>query len=199
MLHPVTLLEGIALDIHEGTGGLLPVDAFELADLCGLSVRPWWRAQGALVHDEIRYPARARFVRQHGVVAHELGHWALARADEEDCEDSARYLAGALMLPRVPFLRDLAETDWDLTKLRDRHPNASAEMIVVRMTQVSAATAWVWDNGKLARRYGIPAEAPHDVINEAVMLEGNIDIGPVRAWTMIDRSHRRVLAVQKAR
>ena len=55
MLHSVSLLEGIAIDIHDGTGGLLPVDAFELADLCGFSVRPWWRAEGAIIGDQIRY------------------------------------------------------------------------------------------------------------------------------------------------
>lgn len=137
-------LEGIARDIHDSTGGLLPVDAFKLAALCGLQLRPTPGSGGSLDIDAgvIRYPSRARLVRQHGVVAHELGHWALHQAGEDHtAEWAARYLAGALLLPQAAFVRDATVCDWDLEELRERHPHASAEMVVVRMTRASTSTS----------------------------------------------------------
>jgi hypothetical protein len=195
------LLEGIAREAWESTGSLLPVDAFELAWALGVTVVPWRKAGGSREDDTVWYPQKARPVRQHGTVAHELGHWLLEqhRLDARD-EASARYLAGALLLPRVPFLADLAATDWDLFELQRRHPNASAEMVVVRMTQVSEATAWVWDAAKLARRYGLDADdseaAP--IVDRVLELERPLAAGPVRAWPVFDGRFRRVIVVRRA-
>lgn len=195
-------LEGIARDIHESTGNLLPVDAFTLAQLCGVKLRAVPGAMGSLDLEAgvIRYPARARVVRQHGVIAHELGHWALAEAGEDHThERSARYLAGALMLPREAFLRDCAGTDWDLDELRRRHPNASAEMIVVRMTQVSPACAWVWDDGAVRRRYGRSQGEDVEAIVDRVLAEGAPQRdGSLRAWPLLEQGHRRVVVVRAA-
>lgn len=193
-------LEGLAREIHDATGIEPPVDAFVLAEACGVVVRPWSRADGMRIGDEVHYPVRARLVRQHGVIAHELGHWLLER-DGKDPRDeaSADYLAGALLLPRAAFLRDLAETDWDLFALQLRHPNASAQMIVVRMTQVSPATASVWDAGKLHRVYGEhDVEEARRVVDLALELEEPIEVGEVRAFPVLDGAWRRVLVVRRA-
>lgn len=195
-------LEGIARDIHDSTGGLLPVDAFKLATLCGIELRPTRRAEGLLELDAgvIHYPSRARLTRQHGVIAHELGHWALHQAGEDHLnERAARYLAGALLLPRGAFERDAWACDWDLHELQRQHPHASAEMIVVRMTQVSAATAWVWDDGRVRRRYGAAAgEDVEAIVGRVLASELPERDGAVRAWPLLERGHRRVVVVRLA-
>jgi hypothetical protein len=195
-------LEGIARDIHASTGDLLPVDAFELAALCGLRLRPALGAAGSmdLLNGIIRFPSKARAVRQHGVVAHELGHWALHQAGEDHLnERSARYLAGALLLPRGPFLRDALGCDWDLEELQRRHPHASAEMTVVRMTQVSDACAWVWDDGAVRRRYrATDDESVEAIVDRVLASEAPEREDSMRAWPMLERGHRRVVVVRLA-
>lgn len=192
--------EGIAREIHESTGGLMPVDAFELADACGVATRPWAKSRGEWSSAGIRYPGKARPTRQHGVVAHELGHWALWDAGEDHHDEhAARYLAGALMLPRAAFTRDLARCDWDLHALRDRHPNVSAEMIVVRITQVARATAWVWDDGVVRRRYGIKqGERIDDIVDRVISRGAPVRDGRFRGWPLLERAHRRVIVVRAA-
>lgn len=197
----VPLLEGIAREAWESTGGILPADAFELAHLCGLECVPWPKTQGALDGDRIWYPLKARPTRQHGTVAHELGHWLAGEHGlNRLAEPIARYLAGALLLPRHPFTIDCQATDYDLDALELRHPNASAEMIVVRMTQVSPATAWVWDNAKLARTYGVPddGDSVAAIVDRVLTLEEPCLEGPVRAWPRFDGRWRRVLVVKRA-
>lgn len=195
-------LEGIAQEVWEGTGELLPVDAFELAGLLGLEVRAWMKATGRVDVGRgiVWFPGRARLVRQHGVVAHETGHWLLHQAGEEHrTEWAARYLAGALMLPRAPFLADAKACDWELEELRTRHPNASAEMIVVRMTQVSTATAWVWDDGYVRRAYGADAgEDVEAIVGRVLAAEAPLRDGAVRAWPLLEQGHRRVVVVRLA-
>lgn len=195
-------LEGIAREAWETTGELLPVDAFELAHLCGLRVRGAAGSGGSVDLEAgiIRYPTRARLTRQHGVVAHELGHWLLHRAGEDHhVEWAARYLAGALLLPRVAFLRDAHACDWDLAELRVRHPNASAEMVVVRMTQVSPACAWVWDDGRVRRTYGASAgEDVEAIVGRVLASEAPLRDGAVRAWPLLERGYRRVVVVRVA-
>ncbi|MFW6087506.1 MAG: ImmA/IrrE family metallo-endopeptidase [Myxococcota bacterium] len=204
------LLEGIAAEILEETGcDEPPVDAFELAELCGCEVRPGRRGGGGGRRgDVILVDVTARTVRQHGVVAHELGHWALERAGEDDSEDGARYLGGAFMLPRRPFERDLDATSWDLQALRARHLNASAEMIARRIVALRDGVASIWDQGKLRRRVSSPwlpepFRRPTRLERELVaeVLEGG---ETVRADSMIwavpvfDRGWRRVIVVAEA-
>lgn len=195
-------VEGIAHEAWQGTGGLLPVDAFELAALLGVELAAWAKADGRcdLARDVVWFPGRARLVRQHGVIAHELGHWLLHRAGEDHTQEwAARYLAGALLLPRAPFLRDVHATDWDLHALQRRHPNASAEMVVVRMTQVSDACAWVWDDGAVRRRYGAGSDEDVEAIVDRVLAaEVPLHDGAVRAWPLLERGHRRVVVVRLA-
>ncbi len=126
-----------------------PQDAFVLARACGLVLVPG--GSGSLDGDVLRYPSHARTVRQHGVIAHELGHWLLHRANEEDSEIGASYVGGALMLPRRAFDKDLGATRWDLNKLRARHPNASAEMVARRITQLRDSVVTIIDGRKQRR------------------------------------------------
>lgn len=149
--------EGVAADVLGETGcDDPPVDAFELADCLGLEVRRSPDHDGHLVGDVVYVPMAARRVRRHGVCAHEMAHWCLDRAAEDNTEDAARYLSGALMLPRRPFDRDLCETAWDLRLLQQRHINASAEMIARRVVTMRDAVATVIDNGRVKARDASP-------------------------------------------
>lgn len=197
-------LEGVAREVHDETGVECPIDAFLLAQLCGVDTRPWPRSHGEIVGDLIRYPARARHTRQHGVVAHELGHWLLRERglDFRD-EASARYLAGALMLPRRGFLEDLSATDWDLFAMLAIHVNISAEMCAVRMCQLSPAVATIYDQGHETRRYvGEHAmrddDADRTLADRALELERPVRGEGAAAWPMLDGAHRRVVVVRRA-
>ena len=149
-------LESIALSVHRETGlDDPPVDAFELAALCGMTLRPARNGRGFASDSVIAYPARSRRVRQHGVIAHELGHWALRWAGEDDSEQGADYLAGALLLPRRCLDTDL-KNSWDFSLLRARHVNVSAEMLARRITQVRDAVATIIDHGQVKSRVTSP-------------------------------------------
>lgn len=196
-------LEGIAREIHD-LGIEPPVDAFVLAGLCGVDLRPG-PGKGSRTGDRITYPSHARPVRQHGVVAHELGHWLLERAGQDASDEpAARYLAGALMLPRAHFLADVAATDWDLFALQERHPNASAEMIVVRLTQVSEACASVWDQGSLTRHYAsadwlVDLDADRELVSRVLACETPLrPENEVAAWPIFSGRERRVIVVRRA-
>jgi hypothetical protein len=195
----IAALEALAREIHESTGGLLPVDAIELATLCGCEVVPWRKAEARLDGNRIWYPQKARHTRQHGSVCHELAHWALRDAgmDWQD-EEAAKYLGGALLLPRAAFLRDLEGTGWDLFGAMASHPNASAEAVAVRMCQVSpATTAAVWDSGKLHRSYGLALDAA-DLVDRVLTTEQPETDGELRGWPIIDGRWRRVVVVHRA-
>lgn len=149
--------EATARDLLDVTGlDSPPQDAFRLAHACGLTLVPGGGAGGSLDGDTLTYPARARSTRQHGVIAHEVGHWLLARGGEDArTETGASYVGGALMLPRRAFDRDLASTAWGFEKLRRKHPNASAEMLARRITQLRDAVITVID-GRKQRRVASP-------------------------------------------
>lgn len=129
--------EGAASELLDATCTTPPVDAFKLADACEMTVRPW-SGRGAMWDGDttIKLNMRARRERQHGQLAHELGHFALRRARIDDSEEGARWVGGALLLPRREFGRDLVETAWTLSRLRERHVNASAQMIAYRIVQL---------------------------------------------------------------
>lgn len=198
--------EGLVEAVQRETGADdPPMDAFELAAVCGLKLVPWRREHGGLLGDEIRFPATARPTRQHGVISHEIGHWLLRWSGETDSEPAARYMSGALMLPRRAFDRDLRET-WDVGELRERHVNASAEMIAVRICQLRDAVASIFDEGKLRARYSstrVPVRKASDLeyglAAEALASGQTVRHGDLcRAVPVFDGSFRRVVVVCEA-
>jgi hypothetical protein len=204
------VLEGVAADLLEATGcDDPPVDAYELAECCGLRLKPAASGTASIVGDVLSVPLRARDVRQHGQIAHELGHWALRRVGEPDEHPSVRYVAGALMLPRQPFERDIA-ADWNLERLRARHVHTSAEMIARRIVNLRDAVCSVWDQGKLHRRIVSPW-LPERLLRSRVsriereLAEACLATGvPVHgdsllsAWPVFSPGWRRVIVVAEA-
>lgn len=148
-------LEGIARDVLEETGcDDPPVDAFELAELMGFEVHWSPRAGARTIGRRIYVHSRSSVRRQHGLIAHELGHAAAERGglDGRD-EPAACFLGGALLVPRAALRRDLRE-GLDLERLYARHQHASLEMIARRVTQVTHAGGRIWDHGHLTRHFG---------------------------------------------
>lgn len=204
--------EGIAADILGETGcDSPPVDALELAACCGLSAKPWGRAYARLNRKraEIRYPAAARLTRQHGLVAHEIGHWALVRGGADNDEDGARYLAGALLLPRRHFDRDLTRTSWAMAELRAKHVHASVEMIARRVCQLRDAVVTIVDEGRVRERIAsawLTEPRLHRMSRwERELVDRALETGETAhgdqlcyAVPLIDPPHRRVIVVCEA-
>lgn len=151
--------EGAAARALEEAKVGAPVSAFELAKGLGLKVVAGDCTGGGaalnVVQREIILNPRVRKVRRHGLVAHEIGHYVL-RLLGIDSEDGANFTGSAMMLPRVDFDADLRRTAWSLLELRERHPNASAEMIARRIVELRDAVATVIDNGRVTRRVSSP-------------------------------------------
>jgi hypothetical protein len=149
--------EGVALGVLQDLGDPdPPMNAFSLANALGLKVVETGVRTARLVGDTILLSAKARPVRQHGLIAHELGHWALMQVGQQDTEDSASYVGAALMLPQRHFSADLKATGWDLRELRAKHIHCSAEMIARRIAALRDAAVSVFDQGKLTRRIVSP-------------------------------------------
>lgn len=172
--------EGVARDVLEATGADEPAqDAFELAALFGLEI-VWSRHVGHADGDRIALCPTLSPARAQGVLSHELGHWCLRRAGEDDSEIGASYIGGALMLPRRVYDLDLRET-WDLDELSRRHPNCSYEMLARRLCQLREASGLVVDNGRVRARFGLPWAA-----------------GERREWHLRRGAWRRVIVVRSA-
>lgn len=130
--------EGAAWDILESTGcddG--PVDAVELADLCGFRVK---NGRGLLTYLDraertIVVGAKQPTRRFHQLVCHELGHWSLERAGIADSEEGASYVELALLLPLTWMRRCLRESR-SLESLANANPNATQAAIVERVIQL---------------------------------------------------------------
>lgn len=149
-------LEGAADEVLEATGTSAPVDAFALARACGFEIRAApdvVRAERR--EDVILLDPRMRPERQHMQVCHELGHFTLERHGLPDTEASARYVGGALLMPRRELDRDLTRTAWSIPRLRELHVHASATALAVRITQLRDAVATVLDMGGRRRPWRI--------------------------------------------
>lgn len=132
------------------------MNAIALAELLGVEVRFTGGERAQLQGDTIYVSSRSRHVRQQGLIAHELGHWALAYSGEPDSEEAAAYVGAALMLPRAHFDRDLKRTAWDLRELQAKHIHCSAEMIARRIASMRDACVTIWDQGRLKARIPSP-------------------------------------------
>lgn len=136
--------EAAADEVITATNTSTPVDAFKLAKACQHEVRLRVGANER-IGNVIYINPRMRPQRQHGRVAHELGHFALERHDLADSEEGARWVGGALILPGRAYSRQLTLTAWSISKLRELNVNASATACAVRITQLRDAVATVID------------------------------------------------------
>jgi hypothetical protein len=205
----VAAWEGVARAAHDATGIDAPVSAFDLAAAYGLICIPDERGGAFLDGDDVHYDCRARPVRQHGLVAHEVAHHLLRLHGEDDSEPAARYTAGALMLPRAAYDRDLRETAWDLMRLQERHPNASAELCARRISELRDAVVTVIDHGKMKKRIGSPwmttfparMTALERELADAALVTGEMQSANalLAAYPFIDGTWRRVIVVAEAR
>lgn len=188
-------LEGIAQELLDVALIEAPVDAMDLAACCGLDVR-LSEVRDALLYDGTIYVSRrARVSRVHLLVAHELGHWALARAGEADSERDADYLAGALLVPRLALERDL-RSGWDLEALRALHVHAPASTIATRIAQLREATAAIYDEGRLRRRVGPELAGERELVDQALGVERPVRVDATTgAWPVIEGRARRVIVV----
>lgn len=188
-------LEGIAQELLDVALMEAPVDAMELAACCGLEVR-LSEIRDALLYDGTIYVSRrARISRIHLLVAHELGHWALARAAQADSERDADYLAGALLVPRRALERDL-RSGWDLDALRAMHVHAPASTIATRIAQVREATAAIYDQGRLSRRVGPELASERELVARVLGEERAVRVDATTgAWPVIEGRSRRVIVV----
>lgn len=153
--------EGAAEELLAATCTSTPVDTLALASACGLHVLSGALHDATLYRHErvVRVDARARPERLQGLVAHELGHFALERSRLPQSERGATYVGGALRLPRREMLRDLRETVWSITALRERHPHASATAIAVRITQLRTACVALFDVAGRVRPWRVADES----------------------------------------
>lgn len=166
--------EGIAREALEATWTDAPVDAFSLAGALDVEVREYDGPEAFvdLFRRCIYLPRRAmRPERRHGAVAHELGH-VLLRDHREDHQNerAARYLAGALLVPRESLDRALRRS-WSIRVLRSLHPNASHEMLARRVAQVRPAVATVIDGGRVTARVASPWLAGREVARDVRVWE----------------------------
>lgn len=188
-------LEGIAAELLEAALVEPPLDAIELAASCGLEVRFSEVRDAVLFGQTIYVSRRARLSRAHLLVAHELGHWALARAGQADREADADYLAAALLVPRRALERDLRD-GWDLDALRAVHVHAPASTIATRIAQLRDATAAIYDEGRLRRRVGPELVGERELVDEALVRERAVRLDATTgAWPVIDGRSRRVIVV----
>jgi hypothetical protein len=201
--------EGVALGLSRELGDPdPPISAFGLAALCGLRVVAGTRGSARLVDSYIEVDTTVRPERQHGLVAHELGHWALRRAGEVDTEQAASYVGAALLLPRRQFMRDLSATRWDLRALRAKHVNCSAELIARRIVTVRDAVVSVWDNGKLKTRLASPwlpdglrrmSRFERELAAQVLATGETVEAGAlVWGFAVFDGIHHRVITVCEA-
>ena len=201
--------EAVARATHDATGVDAPVDAFELATACGLRLEAGERGGAVLVDDIVRFDIHARPQRQHGLIAHEVAHYVLRWHGEPDPEAAARYTAGALLVPRAAYDRDLRETAWDLDELRVRHPNASAELLARRIAELRDAVISIVDQGRVHARVRSPwMPAPPQRLTQAEreLVDAALETGAVQragellaAYPLLDGRHRRVIVVAEAR
>jgi hypothetical protein len=194
-------LEGIAREIHEQTGATPPISGFDLASALGFTCRPWGRGGGSidLRKRDIRYSGAALETTQHGIICHELIHYGINRAGEDDRDEEAcKYGAGALLLPLAPFRADSFRLSFDLDAVRELHPNASAQMVCVRFAQVSPVSTAVWDHGHEKASYGPAIDRE---LAEALVwrvLESGLAVrGEVSAYPVFTGSWRRVVVVDR--
>ncbi len=202
--------EGVAAGLLEEAGADdEAMDPRALASACGLRLVPVMDSAGggACTRGKlIRFPAAARAVRQAGTIAHELGHVALDRYDEEQSEPGAAYVGAALLVPRRALDRALRRHGWELDALRAVFPFASAELLARRIAELREAVVTIFDGRRVKARIASPWLAPppkgltrieREVLEEA-WAAGEAHADLVRAWRLHEPGHDRVIIIADA-
>lgn len=206
-------MEGLAdalLDRHEITEPVSPwavTAAFNVAVEAGprgSRARIEWRA-GEWV---ATVDGNANMGRVAASVLHELAHVLLRHHGLPNDEDHAWWLAAALLLPRVHFLRAVRRHGGRLDELVTVFPHASNEMIARRLVGLGDSLhLWVWDVRPSWNRRRVlspgwrwaspdPSPLEQEAMQLALAARHAIEpIGGVRAWPVLDDPYERVLCV----
>ena len=70
------------------------------------------------------------------MIAHEVGHWAIAEIGKRQSESAADYIAAAMMMPLMHALDDVGAS---ANALLVRHPFCSLRLIRLRKASLSVA------------------------------------------------------------
>lgn len=166
--------------------------------LCHLGLRliPHRREVTALVGDRIFYRSGQPDDATAYAVAHECGH-LLARewgCSAELEEAAASRIGTAIMLPRAPYLRDLAMVGWDIPALCELWPLASPWIHARRIVEVTGdavVTRWTSRSQRTAvfpEGY-VPPDHPPQFSRDAARRAfdaGADQFGPVQHWRFGD-------------
>lgn len=194
-----TRCEGLAAELRTASGREgLPVNAFDIAGCCGLGPEysDVHHDEALLYNGTIYVSRRMRPQRAHLKIAHELGHWTLARHGQPDSESDADYIGAALLVPWDDLRRGL-RAGWDLDEQRARHPNAPASTIAMRIAQVREASAAIYDGRRLRRRIGTGVlEREREVVDEVLETQRAVRLDDLSgAWPVTDGAYRRVIVL----
>lgn len=155
---------------------------------CGLTLAPWPRVRPHIARRVLWYPSDVTEDAQAYFVAHEVGHELLDGAGlvGDDLERGASRVGSGILLPRRPYLRDLAATSWDLREMRRLWPLASAWVHARRMAEVcEGIIASRWRGGRLVARSrpGRPMRLERELAAEVAAAGADVDRRPQgRAW-----------------
>lgn len=192
-----TRLEGVADEVVTATGcDDPPVDAIEVAACCGLRVE-FCGVRHAVLYDDVIYvTGTQRAVLTQLYIAHEIGHWALRRADMPWLvEEDATYIAGAILVPWRTLVRDVRR-GWDLDALRAKYETAPASVIASRIAMARDGTAAIYDEGRLRRRVGPPHRLERELARAALESAEPVRVDDLTgAWPVFDGGRRRVIVL----
>lgn len=192
--------EGLAREVSEESGlDDRPRTCARVLAVCyfGLRLCPRAGAEARLIGDRVIYPAEAGEQAAQYFLAHELGHETAVDAGvaAEVEERVASRIGVALMLPRAPYLRDIANTGWDIEALGELWPLASRWIHARRLAEVTRgdAVASRWTRAGCVSRIGASmsnggvATPLERSLAQSVMRGGRALRNPrMRAWPTAD-------------
>lgn len=175
-----------------------------LASRYELDVLGAGRRESCIAGGRILVDAGATHEQQAFDLAHELGHFALDRYNDEQSERGASYIAGALLLPRRSLRVALVKFGWDLDELRRHFLHASPEVIARRIADVAEAVVTITDGRRVLARVASPwLAAPRgalttierEVLQRAVEARRRVDEGWISATPYFGGAHPRVIII----
>ena len=175
-----------------------------LASRYELDVRRTGRRGSCIAGDRVLVDGGATPEQQAFDLAHELGHFALERYNDEQSERGANYIAGALLLPRRSMRVALVKFGWDLEQLRRHFLHASPEVIARRIADVTEAVVTITDGRRVLARVASPWLVPprptltaveREVMKRAVDGGARVDDGWISCTPYLQGPQRRVIII----